>query len=179
MYPAGILCLSQEELSAPLFPKEDQYTDIIFKLHLVLSASPCLKHCGDPEVTGDVCSPYPSKAGKEKWHRSALLGGRITVLFYARMGQAPLPYSLQQGAKTLLYPLTKLSQKRQADAPVPASVNCQESTRVSPPTDIGYRKPAPSSGAQEPTPCTLLPLLYKGRLLLLAPPPATAETSLL
>ena len=40
-------------------------------------------------------------------------------------------------------------------------------------TDIGYRKAAPSSGAQEPTPCTLLPLLYKGRLLLLARPPAS------
>lgn len=73
-YPAGILCLSQEELSTPLSPKEDQYTDIIFKLHLVLSASPCLKLCGDPEVTGDVRSPYLSKAGKEKWHRRRTLG---------------------------------------------------------------------------------------------------------
>lgn len=54
---------SQEELSS-LFLKEAQHTDVILRLHLALSASPRLKRCGDPDVTGDVCSLALPDAGK-------------------------------------------------------------------------------------------------------------------
>ncbi|PKU36235.1 hypothetical protein llap_13461 [Limosa lapponica baueri] len=52
---------NDDNLDSPLV-SEDQHTGIILKLLLALSASPCLKLCGDPEETGDIRSPHLSKA---------------------------------------------------------------------------------------------------------------------
>lgn len=115
--------------TTPLSLKEGQYTDIFLKLHLVLSASPCLKLSGDPEVIGDIHSLCFSKTGKEKRQKGTPLREKTTV--YKRGTSSPL---LLPGArrKTLLYSLIELSQKRQGDLLVPAPVNCRESPRVSP-----------------------------------------------
>lgn len=109
---------SQEELSTPLFLKEAQHTDVIPKLHLALAASLCLKRCGDPEVTGDVCSLPLPKAGKGKWHVKRHTLGRQnhrplvckegasspSLLVRARSQKPcviPLPNSAQKGEQTL------------------------------------------------------------------------------
>lgn len=151
-YPAGILCLSSGELSTPLFPKDNQHTDIMFRLSLVPSASPGLRLCKDPEVMGDVYSLYLSKAGKEKWHRRHTPGRQNYCQFLCKDGTSSPSSLLGARAKTSLYSLPKLSQeeKRQAAPPAPAFPNCQESARVPPAPNTRQRRGAQNATSSFP-----------------------------
>lgn len=97
--------------TTPLSLKEGQYTDIFLKLHLVLSASPCLKLSGDPEVIGDIHSLCFSKTGKEKRQKGTPLREKTTVFFQKSVGQAPLSYSLEQEERPCFTPLSSSAKK--------------------------------------------------------------------
>lgn len=85
----------------------------------------------------------------------------------------PTPWS--KGQRPRFTPSPSSAKRRQADPAVPASANCRESTGVPPPAQS---KAAPSSGAQQPTPCAPLPrpLLCNGAAAA-SRPPTTAEAS--
>lgn len=106
--PSGYSPPRWEQLRALLSPEEDQGTGITLTLHPVLSASPCHKVRGDPEVTGDARSPYLPETGEEKWSRRDALRRHIYYSFHCKEG-ANFP-SLLLRAKILLYSLTKPGQ---------------------------------------------------------------------
>lgn len=108
-FPTPMGTARWEQLRALLSPEEDQGTGIALTLHPVLSASPCHKVRGDPEVTGDVRSPYLPETGEEKWSRRDALRRHIYYSFHCKEG-ANFP-SLLLRAKILLYSLTKPGQK--------------------------------------------------------------------
>lgn len=166
MYPAGILCLSSGKLSTPLFPKDNQHTDIIFRLSLVPSASPGLRLCKDPEVIGDVYSLYLSKAGKEKWHRRHTLERQNYCQFLCKDGTSSPSLLLGARGKNLALSSSQ-AQPRRKEASSPSSPCISKLPRKCARSPCTQHTPERRGTEGHPQPSSVT-----GWLLLLAPCPS-------
>lgn len=164
-YPAGILCLSSGKLSTPLFPKDNQHTDIIFRLSLVPSASPGLRLYKDPEVVGDVYSLYLSKAGKEKWHRTHTLERQNYCQFLCKDGTSS-PSSLLGARGKSLALSSSQAQPRRKEASSPSSPCISKLPRKCSRSPCTQHTPEKRGTEGHPQPSSVT-----GWLLLLAPCP--------